>query len=88
MTFTKQTEEQTLERIRTIPGLVTTVLYCAKYKALVEQFDRLNNSNLSLKGSSLDLMIDEATGKQKQDILDFIAFVDECIYQRVPIHKE
>jgi hypothetical protein len=85
MTYTYQTEEKILERIRTESDLVLAVLYCAKNKALVEQFDRLNKSNLSLKGTSLDLMIDEATGKQRQDILDFIAFVDECIYQRIPM---
>jgi hypothetical protein len=32
-------------------------------------------------------MIDKATGKQEQDIIDFIAFVDECIFQRVKFQE-
>jgi hypothetical protein len=88
MNFNKQTKEQVLARLYTIPKLWETVLYCAENKALVEQFDRLNKSNMALRGSSLELMIDKATGKQEQDIIDFIAFVDECIFQRVKFQED
>jgi hypothetical protein len=41
------------------------VLDCAANKELVYEFDRLTGHNLSMKGSPIVLMIDEATGKQR-----------------------
>lgn len=60
------------------------VLYCARNRELVHHFDRLTGSNLSLKGSGLDLAIDEATGRVRGDAQEFITFVWECVWIRLP----
>jgi len=65
------------------PKFIETLLVCADTKELVEQYDRLNNSNLSLKGSTLDLKIDEATGRLDYEVEQFVIFVYEYIYQRI-----
>ena len=56
------------------------VVHCAGVPELVAEFDRLTGSNLSLRGTSLDLMIDEATGRQREEMREFTAFVFECIW--------
>lgn len=50
---------------------------------LISEFDRLTGSNLSLKGTPLDIEIDRATGCQQKDIASFLAFVYEVIFTRV-----
>ena len=62
------------------PSLLTCITTAANNAELVKQFDRLNGTNLSLKGSTITILIDEATGKQKDDIKKFIAFVHEIIF--------
>jgi hypothetical protein len=57
-----------------------TVLLCAKTPEFVQQFDRLTSSNLSFKGSILDQLIDEATGKQSEEIESFIDFVYSTVW--------
>lgn len=56
------------------------LMECAGNKELVKEFDRLNNSNLSLKGSPINIMVDEATGKQKEDLRMFVDFCYEFIW--------
>lgn len=57
------------------------VLYhCAGDKDLVAQFDRLTGSNLSLKGSPLDVAIDKASGRTNAELASFIAFVFEFVW--------
>ena len=53
---------------------------CAENSALVAEFDRLTGSNLSMKGSPLDLAIDEATGRTTDEIAKFCCFVFDCVY--------
>ena len=50
---------------------------------LVAQFDRLYGTNLSLKGTALDLQIDISSGKLEKDLADFIEFVYDCVATRV-----
>ncbi len=60
--------------------LYTCITYAANNKELIAQFDRLHGANLSFEGTPLDLMIDEASGRQVDDIKKFIEFVETCIY--------
>ena len=71
------------KRLASCPGLTEIVFHCAKNRDLVEQFDRLTRGNLSLQGGTIELMIDEVTGRQEDNIEKFINFVDDCIYQRL-----
>ena len=60
------------------------VLECLKDKELVSQFDRLNGTNLSLRGGNLAVGIDMATGRLWLDTLKFFGFVKECVWDRLP----
>lgn len=60
------------------------VIACAGQAELVAEFDRLTGHNLSLKGSPLDLEIDKATGRLEEGMRDFVGFVYECIWARLP----
>lgn len=51
---------------------------------LVEQFDRLHKTDLLGKASSIEREIDRVTGKQESDVLQFLIFVHECVYSRIP----
>jgi hypothetical protein len=56
------------------------VLYCAKQPELVREFDRLSGTSLGKPRSGLDAMIDEATGKQDDDMAKFVAFVTWAVW--------
>lgn len=62
------------------------LMECAKNKTLVAEFDRLTGNNLSLKGSALERMIDDASGRTEAGIVEFIAFVHETVW--MPLAKE
>jgi hypothetical protein len=51
---------------------------------LIKEFDRLNGTNLSMRGSGLDLEIDQVSGRVDSDLKQFSEFVWEYIYTRVP----
>lgn len=55
---------------------------------LVAEFDRLCGTNLERRGSSLDLMVDDATGRTDAALERFIAFVWECIYEPLTAKEE
>jgi hypothetical protein len=52
---------------------------------LVAHFDRLTGRNVGRKGSPLDLVIDEATGRQADDLDAFITFVRDVVWDRLPV---
>lgn len=60
------------------------VLRCAANTELVTQFDRLNGTNLSRKGSPIELAIDDASGRTNADLAKFVDFVAEIV-QRVEV---
>ena len=66
------------------------VLVCAAEPALVEQLDRLTGHHLSriTERSGLDTMIDEATGRDGVAMLDFLNFVWEVVWTRLPPQRE
>jgi hypothetical protein len=59
------------------------LLICGRNRELVAEFDRLHKSNLSRRGTGLDLMIDDAAGRTDADVRAFAEFVREFIYDRV-----
>ncbi len=52
-------------------------------RALVAEFDRLKRTNLSLRGTGLDLRIDFASGRFEGEVKEFVEFVKECVWDRV-----
>ncbi|WP_295442574.1 hypothetical protein [uncultured Thiodictyon sp.] len=63
------------------PSLAYCLIDAVNHPELVAQFDRLAGCNLSRRGTDLDLMIDDATGRSDADVDRFIAFVEEFIYR-------
>ena len=60
------------------------VKFCAGNAEMVRQFDRLRGTNLSLRGSALDLAVDEATGRLRHDLALWVAFVYDAVWLRLP----
>ena len=54
-----------------------------QHPEFVQEYDRLTGSNLSLRGSGLDLEIDKASGRRALELKKFTVFVYEVIYLRV-----
>lgn len=51
---------------------------------LIAQFDRLWGTNILLRGAPIDSQIDLATGRHKEDMQQFIRFVWNYIFIRIP----
>lgn len=60
------------------------VAECLDNRELVAEFDRLNHTNISRRGTPLELQIDDASGKTEDDVRKFIEFVMECVWNRLP----
>lgn len=60
------------------------VLRCYDDPEMLARYDRLRGSNLSCRGSALDLMIDVSSERREQDLLGFIEFVREAVWERLP----
>lgn len=50
---------------------------------LVAEFDRLSGTNLSRRGTGLDLMIDDATGRTDHDCRLWLEFLAD-FWERIP----
>lgn len=59
------------------------VVYCLRQPELVREFDRLNGTNLLLRGAPIELMIDKESGRTMDDFQQFIAFVYDCVWCRI-----
>jgi hypothetical protein len=59
------------------------VIECARNKDLVAEFDRLTGSNLSMKGTGLDVNIDIASGRYEMDVKKFVQFVKDTVWDRM-----
>jgi hypothetical protein len=58
------------------------LMACASTKELIMEFDRLSGTNLQNKGTPLETVIDQASGKTDSDIEKFIQFVWESTFLR------
>jgi hypothetical protein len=56
------------------------LLECGRNKALVAEFDRLTGHNLSMRGTPVERMVDEATGRTAEGVKDFAAFVRQFVW--------
>lgn len=65
------------------PAFMEVLMVVAANAELVREFDRLYGSNLSRRGTPLELEIDDATGRTNADLGAFVAFVYECVWLRV-----
>lgn len=54
-------------------------------RELIQQYDRLKGTNLSLKGASMDVLVDIHSGRMNEDLKGFIEFFEECIWERIPV---
>lgn len=52
-------------------------------RELLAEFDRLKGTNLSLRGTALDLKIDFASGRFEPEIEQFVEFMKECVWDRL-----
>jgi hypothetical protein len=50
----------------------------------VAEFDRLRGSNLSCQGTALELMIDASSGRRTSDLVAFVEFVKDYVWDRLP----
>jgi hypothetical protein len=58
------------------------LLEASKNPEFVKEFDRLCGTNLSHKGTGLDLEIDKASGRLDSDLKLFVKFVYEHVWLR------
>lgn len=61
---------------------LTCVQEAAGCRELIEQVDRIYHTNLLQRGSPIDIMIDEATGRADSDKQTFLRFVWNCVFIR------
>ena len=61
------------------------VAMCATDMELVDLFDNLKGTNLMQRGTTIDVMADQASGRYDSDVRIFIDFVRECIWERVDL---
>jgi hypothetical protein len=55
---------------------------------LIRNFDRLYGYNLSRRGAPLELAIDDATGFTEAGIIEFMNFVWDFVFTRIPIDEK
>lgn len=60
------------------------LMFCAKQSELVENFNRLTGYKLGEPRSPIDQMIDQATGLEDEAMREFISFVHEFVWLRLP----
>lgn len=53
-------------------------------RELVTQFDRLNGTNLAMRGSPIEVLIDKSSGRLDAECAKFLEFVWEFVFLRVP----
>lgn len=62
------------------PAFELCLTEAIKCNGLLSEFDRLYGTNLRRRGAPLDLMVDDAVGKTKEDMGKFVDFVRDYVY--------
>ena len=65
------------------PTFADCLSVAARTPEFVTEFDRLAGTNLSFRGSVIERMIDDATGRTEPELIMFIEFVYEFVYRRL-----
>ena len=63
--------------------LEQAVNQCYADQAFVTQYNRLTGAHLRTKKAPLSLMIDQVTGKEAQELRDFVEFTAEYILREL-----
>lgn len=63
------------------------LLVCGSHRELIQEYDRMTGSNLSFRGTQMDLAVDKACGRQESEVPAFAEFVREYIWLRLPVDK-
>jgi hypothetical protein len=66
------------------PAFAECLKQAVETPMLLEQFDRVYGATLVSRKSTIERLIDEATGKQSDDMRAFCEFVHNAIYMRLP----
>jgi len=64
-------------------GFIDVLIHCAKHKGFVQEFDRLFGANLSQKGSVIELLVDQASGRMDDDLRRFVWFVKRHVWEPI-----
>lgn len=59
-------------------------IHCLNDHELLKEFDRLRGTSLSGSGSLMSELVDVASGKRTLDLAEFLKFVKECVWDRMP----
>lgn len=59
------------------------VLACAARPDLVAEFDRLRGTNMSRRGTPIELLIDDSSGRYERDAVMLSEFVYEYVWCRI-----
>ncbi len=63
-----------------LPTFEAALRAAAGNRELLKEYDRLRGTNLSRKGSPIELAIDDSTGRTEEEFRAFAAFVLEYIW--------
>ncbi|KAB7891349.1 hypothetical protein [Poseidonibacter ostreae] len=61
--------------------LEACVMACYQNDDFVREFNRLNNTDIKKNTTPIDKAIDEATGKNKEELELFVEIVDKTVYR-------
>lgn len=70
----------------TPPNFIDCLMMAIHWPGFVEEYDRLEGSHLAqlARRSPIDQMVDEATGYANAEVVKFIKFVKEEVWDRYP----
>lgn len=57
---------------------------CVNNPEFMREYDRVRGTNLSLRGTPLDVAIDEASGRIECEARQFVADVIDIVWSRLP----
>lgn len=60
------------------------VYECLNNPDFMREYDRMRGTNLSLRGTPLDLAIDKASGRLESEARQFMADVADIVWSRLP----
>lgn len=63
------------------------VMICLGNKEFVTQFDRLTGTNISKKGTPIEILVDESTGYFDKGFREFLEFCWDYIFMSYSIGK-
>ena len=81
--ISKNQAENEMPDVAQAHSLIDWLGLCASHKALIANYDRLCGTNLSRKGTAIELKIDDSTGRFEDEAQKFFEWCVD-MYQRIP----